>query len=85
MDIKIQRDRLKNLLSYDWLKIILSIVAGVVVWSLLFTTLGTRATVGEEFVLNVYENVYTQGSGKNDEILQQLKNKDNCFGEITWK
>ena len=75
MDIKIKSSRLKNLLSYDWVKIVLSIVAGVVVWSLLFTTLGTRATVGEQFVFNVYGNVYTRESTKNNDILNDLKAK----------
>lgn len=75
MDIKIKSSRLKNLLSYDWLKIVLSIVAGVVVWSLLFTTLGTRATVGEQFVFNVYGNVYTRESTRNNDILNDLKTK----------
>ncbi|MBR2336480.1 MAG: hypothetical protein IKA61_00850 [Clostridia bacterium] len=49
MDIKITGKRFKNLLSYEWVKMIALIVAGVVVWSLLFTTLGTRITVGENF------------------------------------
>ena len=76
MDIKVNGSRIKNLLNYDWIKIILSIVAGVVVWTLLFTTLGTRLTVGEHFTFCVYENVYTVGSdSKNESILNELKSK----------
>lgn len=63
------------MLSYEWVKIILLILAGVVVWSLAFTMLATRATVGEQFVLVVYENVYTQNQNKNNELLQEMKEK----------
>ena len=48
MDVKITKGRLVNLISYDFLKIILSILAGIMVWVLLFTTCATRATVGEQ-------------------------------------
>ena len=74
MDIKISKRRLKNLLAYDWGKILISIIAGIVVWSLLFTTLATRVTVGEEFVFVVYENVSIENSKKNDNLLTNLKN-----------
>ena len=73
MDIKINGGRLKNLLSYDWVKMLVSVIAGIVVWSLLFTTLATRVTVGEEFVFMVYENVNTVNSTKNNELLSQMK------------
>lgn len=76
MDIKVNGSRLKNLLSYDWIKIVCLIIAGIVVWSLLFTTLGTRVTVGEEFVFHVYENVSTKGSTpKNQTLLNDMKKK----------
>ena len=75
MDIKIIGSRVKNLLSYDWVKIVFSIVAGIGVWSLLFTTLGTRITLGQEFHFYTYENVSTAGSDKNIEILNKVKNK----------
>ena len=76
MDIKINSSRVKNLLNYDWVKIILSVVAGIIVWSLLFTTLGTRLTVGQEFVFHVYEGVYTSGaSSKNADMLVDAKSK----------
>ena len=76
MDIKINGGRLKNLLSYDWVKMLVSVIAGIVVWSLLFTTLATRVTVGEEFVFMVYENVNTVNTKKNNELLTKLKNDE---------
>ena len=76
MDIKINGSRIKNLLSYDWVKIFIAIVAGIIAWSLLFTTLGTRLAKGQDFTFHVYENVYTVGSNeKNDKILNDIKNK----------
>ena len=82
MDIKIKGNRLKNLLSYDWLKIIVAIAAGIAVWSLLFTTLSTRVTVGEEFVFNVYENVYSRDESKNTDILKDLKDKGQLSYDV---
>ena len=32
MDVKITKGRLVNLISYDFLKIILSVLAGIMVW-----------------------------------------------------
>ena len=75
MDIKITGSRFKNLLSYEWIKILVAIFAGVIVWSLMFTIFATRATVGEQFVLVVYENVYTQNQNKNYEVLRDMKEK----------
>ncbi|MBQ7373790.1 MAG: hypothetical protein IJW64_04420 [Clostridia bacterium] len=73
MDIKVNGNRLKNMLSYDWVKIVVAIVAGIVVWVLLFTMLATRSTVGEEFVFMVYENVKTVNSAKNGSLLSDMK------------
>ena len=77
MDITINGSRFKNLLSYDWIKILVSIVAGIIVWSLLFSSLGTRLTTGQEFVFHIYENVYTVGSNeRNAEMLVDAKKKN---------
>ena len=73
MDIKVNGSRLKNLLSYDWVKILVSIIAGIVVWTLLFTTLATRATVGEEFFFVVYNNVSSESASTSNSYLSKLK------------
>ncbi len=52
MDNKITKSRLKQLLSYDLLKICALIVAGVILWSLLFTMFGDSLSEGQS--LNVY-------------------------------
>ena len=75
MDVKITKGRLVNLISYDFLKIILSILAGIMVWVLLFTTCATRATVGEQFGLILYQGVYS-GSNDGKDFLTELKKKE---------
>ena len=74
MDIKITKKRLSNLISYDFLKIIIASLAAFVLWSLAFTSLGTRITDGQKFYLVVYEGVY---GNENANFLQRLKQKDS--------
>lgn len=57
MDAKITKSRLGLLLSYDWIKIIGICVAAVLLWTLLFTTLATRATSGQIFEIYAYAGV----------------------------
>lgn len=75
MDVKITKGRLVNLISYDFLKIILSVLAGIMVWVLLFTTCATRATVGEQFGLILYQGVYS-GSNDGKDFLTELKKEE---------
>lgn len=58
MDVKITAKRLKNMLAYEWIKIIAISLAVILVWSLAFTTLATRATDGQQFYIVVYDDVY---------------------------
>lgn len=58
MDVKITAKRLKNMLAYEWVKIIAISVAIILVWSLAFTTFATRATDGQQFYIVVYDDVY---------------------------
>ena len=59
MDAKITKQRLGNLLAYDWLKILAAIVAAAVVLSLLFTMVGTRPTEAQTFEVYAYTDVGT--------------------------
>lgn len=54
MDAKITKKRLNILLSYDWIKIILTAVAVILVWSLLFTMTATRVTQAQAFTIFNY-------------------------------
>lgn len=54
MDAKITKKRLAHMLSYDWIKLLLSIVAAIVVWVLVFTMTATRITNTQRFVVCNY-------------------------------
>ena len=54
MDARITKQRLGNLLSYDWLKILGVIVAAVVLLYVLFTMIATRPTVEQVYSVFTY-------------------------------
>ncbi len=54
MDAKITKKRLNIFLSYDWIKIVLLVVAAIVLWSLIFTTSATRVTPAQNFTIFNY-------------------------------
>ena len=60
MDAKITKKRLSQLLSYDWLKIILTAIAAIVVWELAFTTTATRILPSQNF--GVYSYIGSTGT-----------------------
>lgn len=51
MDARITKHRLGNMLSYDWLKILLSIVAAIAVLCMLFTMIRTRPTIAQKYTV----------------------------------
>lgn len=58
MDAKITKVRLSRMLSYDWLKIIGTAAALILVWILIFTMTATRITAAQQFtVFNYTGNV----------------------------
>ena len=54
MDAKITKQRLSHMLSYDWLKIILTSIGIILVWSLLFTMTATRIQPSQSFGFYAY-------------------------------
>ena len=54
MDARITKKRLGQMLSYDWIKIIACIVAGIVLWSLIFTTTATRLNPAQTYTVYAY-------------------------------
>lgn len=82
MDIKITKGRFSNLLSYDFIKIILAIVAAVMVWVLLFTTCATRATVGEQFYFVTFGEIYSKDSDFAGRMLSDLKEKNKLSYDV---
>ena len=74
MDAKITKKRLGLLLSYDWLKILGICVAAVLLWSLLFTTMATRATNGQRFEMYLYPGVRFANSVDVSSLHERDKN-----------
>ena len=57
MDARITKQRLSNLISYDWIKILCAIVAAVFVLILLFTMSATRPQRAQEFCIYSYTDL----------------------------
>ena len=80
MDAKITKQRLGNLLSYDWLKILAAVVAAVAVLTLLFTMIGTRPTEAQTFSVYCYNGL---NAGKDYSSLESsLENRKVFSYEI---
>ena len=74
MDARITKQRLANMLSYDWLKIVGVLVAAVVFFAVFFTMIGTRATVGQKFYVYAYNSLKTGGEfSQLDDTLMSRK------------
>lgn len=74
MDARITKQRLGNLLSYDWLKILVSVVAAVVALVVFFTMVGTRPTSAQTFTVFCHEEL---NAGADFNTLENsLKNKE---------
>ena len=54
MDAKITKLRLSRMLSYDWLKIVGTAAAAIIVWVLIFTMTATRITPAQTFTVANY-------------------------------
>lgn len=73
MDAKITKNRLSNLISYDWIKILLSIVAAVLVICVFFTTIKTRAR--EEQLYKIYGYGSVSSGSAETSLADDLKEK----------
>ena len=54
MDARITKKRLSQMLSYDWIKILACIAAGIFLWSLIFTTTAARLNPAQTFTVYAY-------------------------------
>ncbi len=57
MDNRLTKKRMSNFLSYEWIAIILCIVAMVIVWELVYTMSAVRLTSGQQFKFFFDQNV----------------------------
>ncbi|MDE7296479.1 MAG: hypothetical protein K2N84_04360 [Clostridia bacterium] len=85
MDAKITKQRLGNLLAYDWLKIVVCIIAAVALLSIFFTMVGTRPTNAQTFEVYSYTDVKT-GSDfvRLDDALAEKKVFSYDILETSW-
>lgn len=75
MDAKITKLRLSRMLSYDWLKIVGTAAAVILVWVLIFTMSATRITPAQQFsVINYFGNVAITNTELADSLDKALKN-----------
>lgn len=74
MDARITKQRLVNMLSYDWLKIIGAIALAAVFFCVFFMMFATRATDGQTFYIYVYNGLTTGGDFMG--LKDDLKNKN---------
>lgn len=74
MDNRITKKRLSNMLSYDWIAMIIVSVLVILVWDLLYTTLAVRLSVGQQFKFYCDSSIY----GENLELID-LCERDNTF------
>lgn len=58
MDARITKARLSNLLAYDWLKIIITIVVAVFAGVVVLSTIGTKPTDAQRMHLIFYKDLY---------------------------
>ena len=77
MDIKITKKRILNVLNYEWVKAIAFIMGIIVLWSLLYTSLGTRLTDGQQFFIVTYEGVHTKSADSTSKFLNEMKNGES--------
>lgn len=64
MDNKITRKRLSDFLAYEWIVVIIVIIASIIAWELAYTIGSVKLTVGQEFKYYYDQNVYSTGEGK---------------------
>lgn len=72
MDNKITKRRLSNMLSYDWIFILVVVVVACVAWSLIYTMAGVRLSAGQTFNIQYY---YTVSASKSGELADDLEEK----------
>ena len=61
MDNKVTKSRLSNFLSYEWIVMIILVVAVIFAWEFIYTVSGVRLSVGQQFKYYYDQNISTTG------------------------
>ena len=64
MDNRITKKRLGEMLSYDWLKIVVIAVVAVILVEVLFGVFGVKVSSGQKFEIILYNNVDSSGADR---------------------
>ena len=64
MDNRITKRRLSDFLAYEWILIIIAIVASIIVWELIYSVSAVRLTVGQQFKYYFDQSVSSSGSSQ---------------------
>lgn len=73
MDARITKQRLANMLAYDWLKIIGTIALATVFFCVFFMMIATRPTAGQSFYIYAYDGL--SAGGDFNRLEDDLKNR----------
>ena len=79
MDSKITKKRLSAMLSYDWVKIILTAVGIILLWSFLFSATSTKITNTQLFTVHSYTGNTTLTSTNFGKTLDKAFGNDKVF------
>lgn len=69
MDNKLTKKRLSDYLSYEWILMIIVIVAAIVLWELVYSVSSVRLTSGQQFKYYYDENVVAGSNGALFDII----------------
>lgn len=75
MDARITKSRLSNLFSYDWLRIIITIVVAVFIGIVVLLSIGTKPTTAQQMYLLYYKDLYLS----DDYSVNLEENSDKMF------
>ena len=75
MDAKITKTRLNRMLSYDWMKIVGTAAALIIVWMLIFSMTATRITAAQNFGVANYFGNASLSTGFNKSFADAYNNK----------
>lgn len=69
MDNKLTKKRLSNFMSYEWIAVLLIILAVVLVWEFIYSVSGVRLTSGQQFKFYIDQNVRSNTAELGEIIL----------------
>ncbi len=82
MDAKITIKRLKDWLTYDWLKVVGVAIAGILVWTLVFNFAATRIRPSQSFTVFNYTGNYSLSDTDYNRVRASLLGEDVFSYEV---